>query len=143
MKNAFKTYLFLLNIILLTGFANLYANSNIQNTSFLKDSNTSAHATNSFTAHNFNKLQFNDSNSNNENKTYSEYVDEENFEEDDEEKLNVNFKPFNFTCPIASIFYARLFDGLTCKLKENTQSYIYNYSKSPIPLHAKFQVFII
>ena len=143
MKNAFKKYLFLLNIILLTGFANLYANSDIQNTAILKASNTSAQATNSSTTHSFNQLQFNTSSSNNERKTYSEYVDEENFEEDDEEKLNVDFKPFNFSCPIASIFYAQLLDGLTCEIKENTQRYIYNYSKSSIPLHVKFQVFII
>lgn len=128
---------------MVTGFANLYANSNIENASHsqsIKALNCSTKTSNQ----DLNHPVFNSLNRNEKHETYSEFIDEENFEEDDEEEKLKNLpKPFYFNCPISAIFYAQLLAGLNCELKENNQRYIFNYSKTSIRLHAKFQVFII
>lgn len=142
MNNTFKKYLFVINLLLLTGFTNLYANSCIETVSIHEARSTSKDSEN-ITPPSLNHVLDIASQPNRDKKTFSEFIDSETFEENDEQHSDINFTPYYFNCPIAAISYARLLDDLNCKLQESIQHYIFNYSKTVIPLHTKFQVFII
>ncbi|WP_147678876.1 hypothetical protein [Algibacter pacificus] len=142
MNNAFKKYLLLLNILLLSGLANLYANSIIDYTPFTQEKNNFEGSISLQTQTDYRVLDLSSEN-NRGKKTYKEFIDSETFEENNEDKLDIDFKSLSYGSHLATIFYAQLLDSLNCELQETKQRYIFNYSKISLRLHAKFQVFII
>jgi len=142
MNSTLKKYLLILNLLLLTGFANLYANSCLETVSAEETQSTLNSSKNLLTP-SINHILDITSQPDRDKKTFSEFIDSETFEENDEEHVDINFTPSNLYCLITAINSARLLDGLNCKLQEYTQRYIYNNSKTPRSLQAKLQVFII
>lgn len=140
MSNAFKRYLFILNILLISGLASLHANPNINYSHIIPEVSTSEVAKRS--TQNQQHKYFSLSEIINKNSVFIELFDNENFEDDEEEE---NTKPslLTFSKSPTSLFYTLSTDEISCKLKIIIQTYIYNSSKTLIPLHSKFQVFII
>jgi len=143
MTNAFKKYLFLINILLISGFANLYANSQIESTSLFSDNNHSNYFTQTPPKLLIDRILDISSNHQSDEKTLSEFVNEENFEDDENHKLNSDDYSFPINSSKTNICHARFLDCSNSKLQETNQRYIFNCSKTFIPLHITFQVFII
>ncbi|MDN3664424.1 hypothetical protein ACFFU1_14015 [Algibacter miyuki] len=143
MKHSFAKYLFLLNLFLVTGFVNLYANTNAKTASFVQHTDTVDYTVETSVQQNVNHLVFYSTENNRTHNHLSEYIDAESFEEDNEEHLNSNLKLLSLGSAFTAIFYEQLLDALTCEIQEANQRYIFNCSKTSIRLHAKFQVFII
>jgi hypothetical protein len=143
MTNTFKKYLFLINILLISGFANLYANSQVENTLLLKNNSHSNYSSETAPQLFLKNIFDISSKTENDKKTFSEFVNEENFEEDENHKLKENNLLFPRYCSKINISYARLFDCLHCKLQESNQRDVLIFSNPSTRLHAKYQVFII
>ena len=143
MSKILSKYLFLLSILLLSGFANLYASSSIKDCFFAQNNKDLEHTAYASSDRKINITSFNSSIIRNENKLFLELVNSEDIEEDSEDDVITNNKFPPIGSSETAIFYAQLSDNLSCKLQEHIYRFKYYHSYTSIRLHAKFQVFII
>ncbi|GAA4231111.1 hypothetical protein GCM10022291_02830 [Postechiella marina] len=86
-------------------------------------------------------LFFSSTKTHNKSKSFIEYIDFEDIEENNEEESSN--KPLSFGSITTAIFYAQKLMFTSCKVQENTLYIKYFFSDTSLRLHAKFQVFII
>ncbi len=142
MNKILKKYLFLLSALLLSAFANLYANSSIKDDYFVQNSESLEHTTYTSADQEINITAFNSLLIRNENKLFVELTNSEDIEEDNEDDVISNNKFLSIGSSETAIFYVQLSDNLSCKLQEYVYRFKY-HSNTSLRLYAKFQVFII
>ena len=136
MKPFFKKHYLVLCILLLSGFANLYA------TSSEKVSDLIINASN-FDIQNLSINTYDPLQQKNSNTLFNENVDLENIEEENEKKSNSFHKILPYLNNPFITFYTKLLDYLSSEIKEDSTRIKFHFSEPSLRLHNIFQVFII